>query len=53
MDKTKIAENLIQLYSDYKELLWKHNYAFPKREYIEAVSQAILSLNNVEEEGAE
>ena len=52
MDKIEIANNLVKLHSEYQELTIRYGYS-KKREYSEAVAQAILLLSQTKEEGAE
>lgn len=45
LDKTKIANDLVKLYTDYKYLSQKYGCAI-KPEYSESVAQAILLLES-------
>lgn len=52
MDKTKVANDLVRLHSDYQHLAESYGMSV-KDEYSEAVAKAILLLSQAEEEGAE
>lgn len=50
MDKIEIANNLVKLYSEYKEITVRYGRLI-KSEYSEAVAQAILLLHPTEKGG--
>ena len=52
MDKIEIANNLVKLHSEYREITLRSGQLI-KSEYSEAVAQAILLLSQAKEEGAE
>ena len=52
MTTSEIANNLVKLHSDYREMTLKYGHLIVK-EYSEAVAQAILLLGQTEKEGAE
>jgi hypothetical protein len=52
MDKVNIADLLVQLYADYRNLTEKYG-VYIEGSYSTAVAEAILYLNQVKEEGAE
>lgn len=52
MNKNEIANNLVKLHSEYREITLRYRNLI-KSEYSEAVAQAILLLSQAEEEGTE